>query len=355
MSITIVASFLKPPAPATTAEGIAAGSALADGSGGGLDFASVLLGLPPKASVVPATEETPPASTTAAGEADPPLGEAQFLTVLDLRQVNTPIAPTAQSPLEPRLAGEGEFARVSRIAGKAPAVTSATATTPTPTADPKPGLVIDDGSAASTAVGGDGKAANFAVAAVAAAQTSGRVDPKVVEAAPPSSNLATLAATPHAQTATAVPADLASSLHTPLRDPSWAGDFGQKLLWFASNDKQFAQMTLNPPQLGSLEVTLKLDKDGANAHFFSANADVRGAIENALPRLREMFSTAGIELAQVSVGSESSRQPGGGQHPPAQPPHPLGDGSILAIDSVGGFSGHEVAMAGGSALIDIFA
>ncbi|WP_434735495.1 flagellar hook-length control protein FliK [Candidatus Accumulibacter necessarius] len=40
------------------------------------------------------------------------------------------------------------------------------------------------------------------------------------------------------------------------------------------------QLTLHPPQLGSIEITLNLDQDGANAHFVSPNAEVRGTLRN---------------------------------------------------------------------------
>lgn len=145
-------------------------------------------------------------------------------------------------------------------------------------------------------------------------------------------------------------------IQTPLRDASWAGELGQKLLWFVGNDKQLAQLTLNPPQLGSIEVTLQIDKDNAKAHFVSANADVRAAIETALPRLREMFAGTGIMLAQVSVGSESFQQPSGEQQGPSHQHRPMADGAILGIDASGSPTGQLIATHRGSnALIDIFA
>jgi flagellar hook-length control protein FliK len=131
---------------------------------------------------------------------------------------------------------------------------------------------------------------------------------------------------------------------------------GQKLLWFASHDeKQLAQLTLHPPQLGSIEITLNLDKDGASAHFVSPNADVRGAIETAVPRLREMFAGAGIELGQVSVGSESFRQQPDGQQESSHRPRPLADNAILGSDSANRLSGETFITQRGRGLVDIFA
>lgn len=145
------------------------------------------------------------------------------------------------------------------------------------------------------------------------------------------------------------------ALEKPLHDRSWATDLGQKLLWFVSNDKQGAQLTLNPPQLGSIEITIHMDKNGANAHFASPNPDVRGAIETAVPRLREMFAGAGIDLGQVSVGSESFRQQSDGQQDTSQRPRMLADKAILGGGSAGGMPGATAITRHGSSLVDTFA
>jgi flagellar hook-length control protein FliK len=55
---------------------------------------------------------------------------------------------------------------------------------------------------------------------------------------------------------------------------------------------------------------LNVKSDQATATFVSANAEVREAIESALPRLREMLAGAGVELGQTNVSAESFRQPG---------------------------------------------
>ena len=56
---------------------------------------------------------------------------------------------------------------------------------------------------------------------------------------------------------------------------------------------------------------MNIDKGHATAAFVSANAEVRDALESALPRLREMFASAGIALGQTSVSAESFSQQAG--------------------------------------------
>ena len=102
--------------------------------------------------------------------------------------------------------------------------------------------------------------------------------------------------------------DAPLTVQTHVRDQTWSSDFAQKVVWLVNNDKQSAQITLNPPQMGPIEIALNIDKGNATASFVSANADVRESIEMALPRLREMFAGIGLELGQANVSEESFRQ-----------------------------------------------
>jgi flagellar hook-length control protein FliK len=76
----------------------------------------------------------------------------------------------------------------------------------------------------------------------------------------------------------------------------------------ANQSQQVAELHLNPPNLGPLEVRLTISNDQASASFVSLHSAVREAIETALPRLREMLADNGIMLGNVTVGSESFSQ-----------------------------------------------
>lgn len=99
----------------------------------------------------------------------------------------------------------------------------------------------------------------------------------------------------------------------PLHDATWPTEFSQKIVWMSRSDVQNAQITLNPPQLGPIEISLNIRNEQATAAFVSANPEVREAIESALPRLREMLAGAGVELGQANVSAESFRQADGRQ------------------------------------------
>lgn len=88
----------------------------------------------------------------------------------------------------------------------------------------------------------------------------------------------------------------------------WGGAVGEKVVWMANQSHQVAELHLNPPNLGPLEVRLTISNDQASALFVSHHSAVREAIETALPRLREMLADNGIMLGNVTVSSESFSQ-----------------------------------------------
>jgi flagellar hook-length control protein FliK len=152
-------------------------------------------------------------------------------------------------------------------------------------------------------------------------------------------------------TATPVPAPLS----TPLGDPRWAGDFGQKVVWVAQQGLQSAQLSISPANLGPIDITLNLSGDQATALFNSANADVREALESALPRLREMLAGAGIQLGDARVGAQNHGQQGNENRGGAgKNPDPEGHDAILSQESAVN-RGNVLLASQGRGLVDTFA
>ena len=146
-------------------------------------------------------------------------------------------------------------------------------------------------------------------------------------------------------------------VNTPLHDRAWKDDFAQRVTWLAGQHKQAAELTLNPPSMGSIEISLKLDREtsSATASFVSTNAEVRETIESALPRLREMLAGVGIELGQAQVSAESFRQSNGNEaRQQNDAPPSRNDMAILATDSLPAQRTISIGAAG-RGLVDIFA
>ncbi|MBN2701783.1 MAG: flagellar hook-length control protein FliK, partial [Methylothermaceae bacterium] len=94
-------------------------------------------------------------------------------------------------------------------------------------------------------------------------------------------------------------------LQRPLDHPEWADELGQRLIWMRGKSVQAAEMRLNPPQLGPVEVRVQVHEDQTSVQFASSHAAVREAIESALPRLRELFNTQHLQLDHVEVAAQS--------------------------------------------------
>jgi flagellar hook-length control protein FliK len=97
-------------------------------------------------------------------------------------------------------------------------------------------------------------------------------------------------------------------VETPMGAAGWANEMGDKMSWMASGQISKAELVLNPPHMGRIEVSLSINGDQATAQFVSANPQVRETIEASLPRLREVLADAGVSLGQTFVGSEAQNQ-----------------------------------------------
>jgi len=86
---------------------------------------------------------------------------------------------------------------------------------------------------------------------------------------------------------------------------AWQQSFGEKVMWMVNKNIQGAEIKLNPPELGPLQVKITMQQDLASIQFTSQNHQVREIIESAIPRLREMFGDSGINLADVDVSDKS--------------------------------------------------
>lgn len=96
-----------------------------------------------------------------------------------------------------------------------------------------------------------------------------------------------------------------------LQNAQWAKQLGKNLLRIApqgATGQSIAQIRLDPPHLGPLQVSLHIQEGQISAQFFSPHAFVRQSIEQALPQLFEQFNQAGLELGHTFVGEEQSEQ-----------------------------------------------
>lgn len=157
----------------------------------------------------------------------------------------------------------------------------------------------------------------------------------------------------NAQAAGAAPTD---RLSARVGTPAWDNQVGQKVIWMVGGEDQSATLELNPPDLGPVQVVLNVSNDMASVTFSSQQLEVRQALENALPRLREMMNESGIALgnATVNAGAEGRQgQDGQGSDRPGGRNGGNGNGGDGTVAEV--TPRPRTSTLGGAGAVDTFA
>ncbi len=174
----------------------------------------------------------------------------------------------------------------------------------------------------------------------AAAALAGVAPERAGEAVPPRFEPVTASAQPASRgESLAVPNPVASAfaphaplthsialarIATPVPDPAFGADFANRVVFLAGQRVQSAELALTPADLGPLAVTIELRGQEAHLFFGAAHAATRAAIEDALPRLREMFASSGLQLADAQIGDQGRRGFARPQRGPGEPMRTIG-------------------------------
>lgn len=84
----------------------------------------------------------------------------------------------------------------------------------------------------------------------------------------------------------------------------WGDAVMQRVMWMSSQQVQTAEIALDPPELGPLQVRVSNQGEQTSVVFSSQHAQVRDALDQSLPRLREMMEEQGVDLADVNVSDQ---------------------------------------------------
>ena len=98
------------------------------------------------------------------------------------------------------------------------------------------------------------------------------------------------------------------TINTPVTDPGFGDSIADRVLMMASNKLGNAEIRLTPAELGPLRVQVSVDDGMANVQFHATQVATREALEQAMPRLRDMLAENGLSLGQASVSDDGSRQ-----------------------------------------------
>ena len=104
-----------------------------------------------------------------------------------------------------------------------------------------------------------------------------------------------------------------------LGQAAWADELGQRIHWFVGQNVQRAELLLHPAHLGTVEISIVMQHDHVQVSLQSHHAQVREAMEAALPRLREQFQEGGGQTTvQVDISGRDDRSGDGTGTAPRQ-------------------------------------
>lgn len=99
-----------------------------------------------------------------------------------------------------------------------------------------------------------------------------------------------------------------TTMQSDIGQAQWKTEIAEKVAWFSARNISHAEIRLDPPELGSLQIKIQLNQEQAQVTFNSPHASVREALDQSSNRLREMFQEQGLNLADVNVGGEGAQE-----------------------------------------------
>jgi flagellar hook-length control protein FliK len=101
---------------------------------------------------------------------------------------------------------------------------------------------------------------------------------------------------------------IARSVQAPVGTQAWADELGTRMTMMVEGGRSTASLRMSPEHLGPVEVRIAVQDDKATVWFGAAHADTRAALEQALPRLRELFAAQGMSLTDAGVFQQAPRE-----------------------------------------------
>lgn len=128
------------------------------------------------------------------------------------------------------------------------------------------------------------------------------------------------------------------TVNHPPETPEWKQSVSQHIAIFSRNGLHSAEIRLHPEELGSLQISLRVQHDQAHIHIVSEHSHIRHAMEQAMPQLRAAMAESGIQLGQANVSAEGQQHAAAGEQrdnmPGEQQAQREGEGQTDEDDSV---------------------
>jgi flagellar hook-length control protein FliK len=97
-------------------------------------------------------------------------------------------------------------------------------------------------------------------------------------------------------------------LHQRVDTPEFGQALAERVTWLVQKDLNGAKLSVNPPQLGPIEVRIEVKDDQASIWFSTHSALTRDALESTTPKLREMLGAQGFTGVSVDISQRSFQE-----------------------------------------------
>ena len=123
-----------------------------------------------------------------------------------------------------------------------------------------------------------------------------------------------------------------TSVQTPVQEQGkWGEQVAGKIAWMAGRSIQAADIQLNPPDMGPIDVRVQVQNEQASITVHAQNNAVRDMLELNSNRLREMLQENGLDLAEFDVSGNAADDDRGGESEQGQPgAGEAGDGLMVS-------------------------
>ncbi|GBL04042.1 flagellar hook-length control protein FliK [Glaciecola sp. KUL10] len=87
--------------------------------------------------------------------------------------------------------------------------------------------------------------------------------------------------------------------------PDGQTQLAEKVRWMVNNRSLTAEIRLDPPDLGGMQIKVAMSGDAASVNFVVQSQHARDVLDQAAPQLRDMLEEQGISLGESSVQQDS--------------------------------------------------
>ena len=119
-----------------------------------------------------------------------------------------------------------------------------------------------------------------------------------------------------------------------IHKPEGQQQLNEKIRWMVNARNTMAEIRLDPPELGSMQVRVNVSGDAASVSFIVQSQQAKEALAEAMPKLRDMLSEQGIELGDAQVRKDNSSGNENGQQLARNGSEGRGDGNRNGNDEL---------------------